>query len=142
MSSHSNIDEVKATLASLTDCLDLSNGLGKDMLARIATNISDRARAEEGPDGEWAANQGAYGRRKQAKGLPVGVGLKHDGGPRMLSLQEIKGEPSITPTEATMTFGTDDASKRKAQWFTAGSRATKDAERSGAKNQPPRRSTR
>lgn len=142
----SNADEVAANLERLADCLDMTRGVGRDLLAYQATRIADRARDEAGPDGDWPANRGNYGERKRAKGLPVGVGLKQDGSARMLSLQEIAGEQEITPSSASMSFGTSTGTGDKGDWFTNGSatgrdesgRFTSSSAASGATNQPPR----
>ena len=78
----------------------------------LFSEIRGRAKDEQGPAGTWDANRGKYGEKKRDVGLPVGVGLKPGRSARMLSLQQLKGEQVVTPTEATVTFGTDDFAKK------------------------------
>lgn len=140
----SNIDEIERMFDSFDQSIDFTRpgregSLGEDLLDDQALRISDRARQEEGPGGPWDANQGEYGERKRKRGLPVGRGMKTaDGSPDvMLSLVNLKGERSITPSEATMTFGVSQAAKDKGNYFTHGSEGP-DGLRSGAVGQPAR----
>ena len=112
--------------------------LGKRLLDFAAGQIKQRADGESGPE-KWHANRGKYGQKKQAKGIPVGRGLREPKGrERMLDMAEIVGEREITPESAIMSAGTDDAMNKLAQWFTAGGKSEPNCEPSGTKDQPPR----
>lgn len=142
----SNLDEVERLLGELMTTFDLtrvgSSGqeLGRDMVSIAALGILDRTLGNaQDADGEpIAENRGEYRKRKDRKGLPVGVGLDEQTADRMLSLPQVTGEVSVEPEQATMTFGITEAARRKSQWFTAGSDGSQGIEPSGAKNQPSR----
>ena len=142
----SNADEIDRLLGELMTTFDLtrvgSSGqeLGRDMVAITALGIVDRTLGnQQDVDGEpLAENRGEYKKRKDRKGLPVGVGLAEQSGDRMLSLPQITGEVTVEPEQATMTYGQSEAARRKSQWFTAGSDGSQGIEPSGAKNQPSR----
>jgi len=142
----SNLDEVDRLLGELMQTFDLtrvgSSGqeLGRDMVAVAALGIVDRTLGnQQDADGEpIAENRGEYRKRKDKRGLPVGVGLAEQSGDRMLSLPQITGEVSVEPELCSMTYGQSEAAKRKGMWFTAGSDGSQGIEPSGAKNQPAR----
>jgi hypothetical protein len=151
-SASSNADRVSARLRKLADSLRFSGGtvgdtgLGRDMSKAIGVGIADRSLQGVAPDGNaWPENQGDYGERKRARGLPVGVGLK---GKRkrstsrpMLSLVELQGVIEITDEGRTLIvkYGTGEDVRRKGQWFSGGSTGADGCEASGAKGQPPRK---
>lgn len=121
----SNVDIIAAKLDELHRCLDLTRpgidgSLGRDLLANQAVRILDRSRNQEGSLGVWADNRGEYKKEKDRRGLPVGVGLPPDSIDRMLSLDNLKGERAITPSEAVMTYGITDAARDKAESFSPG----------------------
>ena len=139
MSDHSNLEAFADSLAKVADCLDLRRGAGKEALAYVANKIHERSQAEQGSDGDWAANAPKYAKRKAKFGLPVGVGLPRKGNKtHMLNNTDIMGTQTIEADSATMTFGTSEEISKRGQWFTAGSVGTDNAEPSGASNQPPR----
>jgi hypothetical protein len=146
----SNAGKFRAKFAALANAFDLTlpgasgSAFGKDLLANTAVDIRDQVVGDGvSPDGTpLAENRGKYAERKEARGLPVGIGLRSsrsgDAG-RMLSHQELMGEQSIGPDEATMRFGTNDRTRKVGEWFTGGSEGAHGCEPSGAAGQPPRR---
>jgi hypothetical protein len=149
----SNLEEIAAKMTAVVDSFNFTavgrgnKRLGDEALDVVANGIAARTlqRQQEPGGAHMEDNQGDYGKRKQKKGIPVGVGFypvteqgqtKEIGG-QMLSDIELSGERVIEEQTATMTYGKDGYAKRKAQWFTNGSTGT-DGEKSGAKNQPPR----
>lgn len=140
-SASSNLPDIIRTLDRLSGGLALDrDGLGKDMLGAIAEGIADRSLSgQASAAGAWDENRGKYGEAKRGRGLPIGVGLKKgEAGGQMLSLLEIAGEQTITADEASMRYGTEDAARRKASWYTRGSSGPGEGEVSGATDQPPR----
>lgn len=144
----SNAAAVKARIEALVASINFTSpgragSLGKDLLTDAAVGIRDHAIGEQAaPDGTpWEANRGKYGERKEAAGLPVGVGLRSKAANddrRMLSLEQVKGRQEITPDSATMTYGTDDRAMRVAGWFTVGGSGSGGIEPSGTADQPGR----
>lgn len=144
----SNAAAVSAKLEALVRAVDFthvgaSQSLGRDCLAEVVQGIlADAIGGQKSPDGATlAANHGKYGEAKRSRGLPVGIGMrrkKASTGSPMLSEVEVAGTQDITPDTATLTYGRSELAKRKAQWFTAGSKAAPGLEPSGAANQPPR----
>lgn len=117
-----NLGQVQGLLNNLSAGFDFTrDGLGKDLLGVVAERIADRNAAEQDPAGaDWAANKGKYGEKKRAQGLPVGVDLRPENRGRMVSLVEVMGEQDVRPTEATMTYGTSEESRKVAEHFTDG----------------------
>jgi hypothetical protein len=144
----SNAAAVKAQIAAFVKGIDFTRpgkegSLGEDLLIEAADGMINQAiENQQSPDGTpFAENRGTYGEKKREEGLPVGIGLRRasgGGGDGMLSAKEMRGKWDIRPEEATMTYGTSDASRRKAEWFTGGSEGAHGCEPSGATNQPPR----
>lgn len=136
----SNLDAISTLIGRLADCVDLtlpgeSASLGLDLLGDIAVGIIDRSvDGQKAPDGSaWAENLEPYRSSRRKANKPIGV-LSGE----MLSLREVQGEVSVSPHEATMTYGTSDETKRRAEWFTRGSDGPGEGEVSGAKGQQPR----
>lgn len=122
-------------LNDLTHALDFdSPGDGGTFAVELANlvggRILDRTLGRgQGADGKpLPENRGEYARRKQAKGLPVGVGLG-DGQPKMLEIAQAVGQVTVAGGEMTQEFGTAESAKDKAGWFTRGN---------DARNQPAR----
>lgn len=129
--SDSNIDAFSASLDRLSNPLDFTrDGLGKRIAESQAKRVAERAANNQGTTGTFAENRGDYGKRKQARGIPVGVGIKSGGAP-MLNPANLAGQPAIERDSVTM------EASEKAQWFHNGSEGT-EGEKSGAKNQPAR----
>jgi hypothetical protein len=147
----SNANAIAARLRQAADSFRFKGGsvgdtgLGRDMAKAIGVGIAARTTGGQvSPDGSpLAPNQGKYGERKQAAGLPVGVGLKskRSTGTPMLSLVELQGVIEITDEGRTcvVRYGTSEEVRRKGMWFTGGSSGAEGCEPSGAKNQPPRK---
>ena len=153
----SNLDEVLAKMDEFTDSFQMNKPhptvpggtLGKAALDLVSQRIQIRCKAEKGPGGwAWAPNKDwkqahAVGAVKDDTGTvvgtkPIGVLGDHD---NMLSPENIDGEREVLEQTASMEYGAagDEYSRRKAQWFTNGSKTgPQGGERSGAKNQPPR----
>ena len=117
----SNLPEIQASLQALGQTFALDRpthgqSLGRDALAVVTTAIGDRCRAEEAPGGaEWPENKPWADRDPAKRGKPVGV-LTGE----MLSPEQLAGEPTITRESATTVYGTDEASRQKAAWFSEG----------------------
>jgi hypothetical protein len=141
----SNLDEVLAALNDLAHAADLdSPGDGAPTLADelfdvAAEHTYDRAvGAGKAPDGSvWDDNALSTKRRKRTNTVGVESG-------NMLSLDELKGERTIHPTEAILIYGKSEWARRKLQFFSRGDRSNPaPAENpgcspSGASSQPAR----
>lgn len=114
-----NQSAFEASLDRMADPLNFArNGLGKRLLDSQAKRIAERAADQRGTKGKWAKNKGEYGRRKAAKGLPVGVGLRPSDSP-MLLMSNLQGDQDVTPDEATMTYGKTEGAREVAGFFEA-----------------------
>jgi len=133
-----NVADLGRTLADLPNALDLNAGRLGDRLANaLAPRIKERFDAQQGPKSRFAKNRGRYGKRKRARGIPIGVGL-HNGG-EMGRLSNFLGRRTVGKDEASVEFGVTNFARRKGMWFENGSQEGEDGtERSGASNQPPR----
>lgn len=137
-----NMDEIEALITQASE-FDFTSpgtqgaGLGNELLDIVAEGVYERSMNQQAaPDGtDWADNAESYKKRPEKDGKPISV---LDG--EMMSMVELRGERTIEPYEASMEYGTQKITRRKAQWFTRGSEenAPDDIEYSGAKDQPPR----
>jgi len=134
----SNLTSVAAALRELGQVFHLGRSgaggrpLGDEMADVIAAGVQARTlEQQQSPSGgTLAANRGGYGRRKRARGVPVGVGLVgNDVGGEMLEFEQVRGQVAIGPNDLVMTAGLDADAKEKVEWFSEGNPAN---------NQPPR----
>jgi hypothetical protein len=139
-----NADQIGGLLMTLADIFDLTRpgatgSLAEDLLDAFALGVIDRTLGGMAADGSaLAPNRGEYGARKDAAGLPVGIGLG-GGGDRMLSLLQVRGERTITPDLAEVRYGVSTPARDKASYFTYGSSGSGvRGEYSGATGQPER----
>lgn len=143
-----NLDEFEAHLRKLTDSFDFtSKGTGTNLAGVIVSTIVEGiARrsldGQAGAGGGWEDNEKRYAKSKGDR--PVGIGRRREGkeesgsgGSPMLSEVQLRGTVEVSPRALVMTYGTDDAARKKLEWFSNGSTG-KDGEPSGAKNQPAR----
>lgn len=138
----SNFPEIERVIQAIADSFNFERpgreqSLGRDALGVVTTSIQDRCRNETDPEGNrWAPNKEWAQKDPRKRGKPVGILGDSD---NMLAPLQIQGEQDVTSTQAEVTYGTDEWNRRKAQWFTNGSRASDDGtERSGADNQEAR----
>jgi hypothetical protein len=141
----SDLGEVLAALDAIPDALAFDgpgNGaptFGDELLDVYSGHVYERSvGAARAPDGSaWEDNRESTKRRKRTNTVGVESG-------EMLSLEEIKGERSIGPDEATQVYGKSRAAKAKAEWFSRGSVEnpapveSPGCGHSGASNQPAR----
>jgi len=143
---HGNDEAIGRLLRELYDTFDLTrpgrNGsFAEDLLDEFSTSVYARTVGEgQTPTGSaLEANRGEYGKRKEARGLPVGIGLEASSTDRMLSLVQLRGERSIEPELATAVYGVSEPARNKASWFSFGATGSGvQGEFSGAKGQPAR----
>lgn len=123
----SNLPEVEAIFDSLAHCLDFDrpaprgHTFGDNAFDVIAAGIQQRTLVnQQASDGSpLAANRGDYGVSKRSQGIEVGVGLYPGGqvGGDMLEFQQIRGQTTATANEASMTYGLDEETRLKAEYF-------------------------
>jgi hypothetical protein len=109
----SNAEAVARGLLAIADAIDLTDGIGEDCLDLIAEGIADRTIADQAmPDGGPLPDLTApYLKRKVAQGFPA-LTLVRTGA--MLAMVNLKGERTIAPDSAAMTYGTTEAERAKA----------------------------
>lgn len=112
----SNINEVKLWLHGIVDSFDFTRpgkdgSLGRDMAGVVAEGIIDRSVPDAvSPDGSgWAANEARYAAWKRAKFAADQPGILSG---QMLSLESVRGDVKVTPTEVTMNYGIGSGASR------------------------------
>jgi hypothetical protein len=139
MSIATNLADVARTVYGLSRVLGFKRtrirgrpmgDVAADLVAEgIRHRTLEQQRKPEG--GPLPANRGEYGEKKQARGIPIGVGFyppDQEGG-EMLDKENLRGIVGISEDRVRMIYGTNEAVREKAEWFTDGNPAN---------NQPPR----
>ena len=143
--SNSNRDQINALLDAWVNSIDLTDRtsqVGRQMadavLDVMADGIHQRCIDKQAePNGTaWAENAASYTKRKDKAGKPVGVLT----GEMLGDMEAFKGTRTYEPDKAEMEYGKSEAARKKAEWFTRGSKENPpdEIEYSGAKNQPSR----
>lgn len=98
--------------------------LGTDILDSVAQAIYDETVLEQKEPGgaPLAPLRASTLRRKARLGQPSTIGVATG---RMLAMQQLQGRRQISGTTASMTYGTTEEERQKAEWFQAGSKKQK-----------------
>lgn len=112
----SNINEVKLWIEGVVESIRFDmpgrdQSLGRDMAGVVAEGIIDRSVPDAmSPDGSgWAPNEARYAAYKLRKFAADQPGILSG---QMLSLESVRGDVKVTPTEVTMSYGIGSGASR------------------------------